>query len=187
TCSIKNIAVNIISWAKTGDQRLREIDFVGTRNQTLGTRFLYRDAIKNRSRKSAVREWSDRIEAEIVVSGNMKIENYKKLTALTFALAFLCAGVANAQIQAAGGGYYRAGYPTIYGSFGQASVAQSRMYDQVKVQNRRKTERDALISKWGLGPVEKAERETAAKGAASSNPQIVVSPPPVVRNYGVFR
>ncbi len=117
----------------------------------------------------------------------MKIGKHKKLAALTFVLAFLCAGVANAQIQAAGGGYYRAGYPTVYGSFGQASAAQSRMYDQVKVQNRRMTERDALISKWGLAAVEKAEREAAAKATARSNPQIVVQPPPVVRNYGVFR
>lgn len=117
----------------------------------------------------------------------MEIRNYKKLVALAFALAFLCAGVANAQIQAAGGGYYRAGYPTVYGSFGQASAAQSRMYDQVKAQNRRITERDALIKKWGLPAVEKAEREAAAKSAAPSNPQIVVPPPPVVRHYGLFR
>jgi hypothetical protein len=117
----------------------------------------------------------------------MNIRNFKKLAALVFALAFLCAGIANAQIQAAGGGYYRAGYPTVYGSFGQASVAQSRMYDQVKVQTRRMTEREALIKKWGLAAVEKAEREAAApKGSARSNPQIVVPPPPV-RNYGVFR
>jgi hypothetical protein len=114
---------------------------------------------------------------------------YKTLAIAIFAssIVFLSFGVANAQIQAAGGGYYRAGYPTIYGSFGQASVAQSRMYDQVKVQNRRMTDRDALIKKWGLAAVEKAERETATKGVAPSNPQIVVSPPPVVRNYGVFR
>ena len=118
----------------------------------------------------------------------MKIVRYKKLATLTFALAFLCAGVANAQIQAAGGGYYRAGYPTVYGSFGQASEAQSRVYAQVKVQTRRMTERDALIKKWGLAAVEKAEREAAApKGSAPSNPQIVVPPPPIVRNYGVFR
>jgi len=118
----------------------------------------------------------------------MEIRNYKKLAVLTFALAFLCAGVANAQIQAAGGGYYRAGYPTIYGSFGQASAAQGRVYDQVKAQNRRITERDALIKKWGLAAVEKAEREAAAqKGSAPSNPQIVVSAPLIVRNYGVFR
>jgi len=61
------------------------------------------------------------------------------------------------------------------------------MYDQVKVQNRRLTEREALIKKWGLAAVEKAEREAAANGSAPSNPQIVVSPPPVVRNYGLFR
>ena len=118
----------------------------------------------------------------------MEIRNYKKLTALTFVLAFLCAGVANAQIEAAGGGYYRAGYPTIYGSFGQASAAQGRVYDQVKVQSRRMTERDALIKKYGLAAVEKAERDAAApKGSAPSNPQIVVPPPPVVHNYGLFR
>ena len=116
----------------------------------------------------------------------MKRRIGKKRAALIFALTFLCAGVANAQIQAAGGGYYRAGYPTIYGSFGQASVAQSRMYDQVKALNRRLTEREALIKKWGLPAVEKAERETAAKASARSNPQIVVPPPPIVRNYGVF-
>ena len=115
---------------------------------------------------------------------------YRTLAIAIFAssIVFLSFGVANAQIQAAGGGYYRAGYPTIYGSFGQASVAQSRMYDQVKVQNRRLTERDALIKKWGVAAVEKAEREAAApRDSAPSNPQIVVSPPPVVRNYGVFR
>jgi len=39
----------------------------------------------------------------------------------------------------------------------------------------------------GLAAVEKAEREAAAKSAAPSNPQIVVAPPPVVRNYGLFR
>jgi hypothetical protein len=103
-------------------------------------------------------------------------------------IVFLSFSVASAQIQAAGGGYYRAGYPTVYGSFGQASAAQSRMYDQVKVQNRRRMERDALISKWGLAAVEKAEREAGStSGAKPSNPQIVVSPPPIVRNHGVFR
>ena len=85
----------------------------------------------------------------------MKRKSYKKLAALTFALAFLIVGTANAQIQAAGGGYYRAGYPTVYGSFGQASVAQGRMYDQMKQQSRRTTERDALIKKWGLATLSK--------------------------------
>jgi len=117
----------------------------------------------------------------------MKIRKHKKLAALAFALAFLCVGVANAQIQAAGGGYYRAGYPTIYGSFGQASVAQGRMYDAVKSQNRKTAERNALIQKWGPAAVEKAEREAASSSGPRSNPQIVVTPPPIVRNHGVFR
>jgi len=119
------------------------------------------------------------------------IREFSKTLAIAIfasSIVFLSFSVASAQIQAAGGGYYRAGYPTVYGSFGQASVAQSRMYDQVKVQNRRLTERDALIKKWGVAAVEKAEREAAApRDSAPSNPQIVVSPPPVVRNYGVFR
>src|SRR4030095_15602388 len=69
-----------------------------------------------------------------------------------------------------------------------ASASQSRMYDQVKVQTRRMTERDAQIKKWGLAAVEKAEREAAApKGSVPSNRQIIVSPPPIVRNHGVFR
>ena len=119
----------------------------------------------------------------------MKIRPYKKLAALIFALGFLSVGIANAQIQAAGGGYYVAGYGRVYGSFGQASVAQSRMYDTVKSQNRKTTERDALIQKWGLAAVEKAEREASsgAKRAAPSNPEIVVPARRVVRNYGVFR
>ena len=120
----------------------------------------------------------------------MTREFSKTLAIAIFAssIVFLSFSVASAQIQAAGGGYYRAGYPTVYGSFGQASAAQSRMYDQVKVQNRRRMERDALISKWGLAAVEKAEREAGStSGAKPSNPQIVVSPPPIVRNHGVFR
>ena len=117
----------------------------------------------------------------------METRIYKKLAALTFAIAFLSVGIANAQIQAAGGGYYVAGYGRVYGSFGQASVAQSRMYDAVKTQNRRTTEREALIQKWGVAAVEKAERDAASGSSKSSNPKIVVPPPRVVRNYGLFR
>ena len=117
----------------------------------------------------------------------MKIRNYKKLASVTFAIAVLSVGTANAQIQAAGGGYYVAGYGRVYGSFGQASVAQSRMYDAVKTQNRRTTEREALIQKWGLAAVEKAEREAASGSSKSSNPKLLVPPPSVVRNHGAFR
>jgi hypothetical protein len=111
----------------------------------------------------------------------------RKLASLTFALAFLSVGIANAQIQSAGGGYYIAGYGTVYGSFGQASVAQSQMYDKMKSQNRKATERDALIKKWGLAAVEKAERDAASGSSTPSNAKIVVPPPPIVRNHGVFR
>lgn len=117
----------------------------------------------------------------------MKRKSYKKLAALTFVLVFLSVGITNAQIQSAGGGYYVAGYGTVYGSFGQASAAQSRMYDAVKSQNRRTTERNASIQKWGLAAVEKAEREAASPATSRSNPQIVAPPPPVVRNHGLFR
>jgi len=82
-------------------------------------------------------------------------------------MIFMSFGIADAQIQAAGGGYYRAGYPTVYGSFGQASVAQGRMYDTMKRQ--------------------KAERNAASGSSTSSNATNIVPPPPVVRNYGIFR
>lgn len=83
------------------------------------------------------------------------------------AIALLSVGIANAQIQSAGGGYYVAGYGTVYGSFGQASGAQSRVYDTMKSQ--------------------KAKRGAVSGSSASSNAKKVVSPPPVKRNYGVFR
>lgn len=99
----------------------------------------------------------------------MKREHCKNFAILVFASAviFMSFGVANAQIQAAGGGYYRAGYPTVYGSFGQASVAQGRMYDTMKRQ--------------------KAERDAAPSPATSPNSKTVVPLRPVIRNYGVFR
>ena len=109
------------------------------------------------------------------------------IIALAFAFVILSVGFANPQIQSAGGGYYVAGYGTVYGSFGQASAAQSRMYDKMKLQSRQRAERDALVAKWGIAAVEKAEREAASGSSRSSNPKIVVPPRPVVRNYGVFR
>ena len=117
----------------------------------------------------------------------MKRRSSKELATLTFALAFLSVGITNAQIQSAGGGYYVAGYGTVYGSFGQASVAQSRMYDAVKTQNRKTADRNALVQKWGLSAVEKAESEAASGSSKPSNPRLLVPPPPVVRNHGVFR
>jgi hypothetical protein len=120
----------------------------------------------------------------------MKIRNYRKLAALTFALAFLSVGITNAQTPNAYG--YSTGYGTVYGSYGLASTMQS-MYNVAQAQMQRTTARNAMIKKWGLAAVEKAEREagsrssTGTRTSAPSNPQIVVPPPPVVRNHGVYR
>jgi len=120
----------------------------------------------------------------------MKRKQHKKLAALTFALAFLSVGITNAQTPNAYG--YSTGYGTVYGSFGLASTMQS-MYNVAQAQMQRTTARNAMIKKWGLAAVEKAEREagsrssTGTKTSAPSNPQIVVPPPPVVRNHGVYR
>jgi len=120
----------------------------------------------------------------------MKIRNHKKLAALTFALTFLSVGITNAQTPNAYG--YSTGYGNVYGSFGLASTMQS-MYNVARAQTQRTTARNAMIKKWGLAAVEKAEREagsrssTGTKTSAPSNPQIVVSAPHVVRNHGVYR
>jgi hypothetical protein len=120
----------------------------------------------------------------------MKIRNYTKLAALTFALAFLSVGITNAQTPNAYG--YSTGYGNVYGSFGLASTMQS-MYNVSRAQMQRTTARNAMIKKWGLPAVEKAEREagsrssTGTKNSVPSNPRIVVPPPPVVRNHGVYR
>ena len=114
----------------------------------------------------------------------MKTRNHKKLAALTFALVFLTVGITNAQTPNAWG--YNTGYGNVYGSFGLASTMQS-MYNVARAQSQRTTSRNAMIKKYGLAAVEKAEREAASGSSAASNPQIVVPPPPVVRNHGIYR
>ena len=125
----------------------------------------------------------------------MKIRNLIRLAALAFILAFLCSGVADAQTFNAMSGGYNTGYGTVYGSFGQAMATQN-LYNATQMIMQKTMMRNLMIKKWGLAAVEKAEREaksgsssgTKTSGSsASSNPQIVVSPPPVVRNHGVFR
>lgn len=113
----------------------------------------------------------------------------KSTTILIFAavIVFVSCGIANAQIQAAGGGYYRAGYPTVYGSFAQAGAAQSRMYSTMQTQTRKTNQRNALIKKWGRPAVEKAERAAASGPSRSSKAKIIVSAPPLIRNHGMFR
>ena len=115
----------------------------------------------------------------------MKIRNHKKLAALTLALAFLSVGITNAQTPNAYG--YSTGYGNVYGSYGLASTMQS-MYNVARAQSQRTSSRNAMIKKWGLAAVEKAEREAASRSSSSpSNPRILVSPPPVVRNHGMYR
>jgi hypothetical protein len=120
----------------------------------------------------------------------MKMRNNKTLAALTLALAFLSGGIANAQTQNAYG--YRTGWGTVYGSFGLAATMQN-MYNVAQAQMQSRIARNAMVKKWGLAAVEKAEREvgsrssTGTKTSAPSNPQIVVAPPRVVRNHGMYR
>src|SRR5262245_57943683 len=116
----------------------------------------------------------------------MKRKNYLTLTAIIFTLVFISTGIANAQIYSATSGGYRTGYGTVYGSFGLAMATQN-IYNTTQMAIQKAQTRALMIKKFGLAAVEKAERESAAKSAKPSNPQIVVSPPPVVRNHGLFR
>lgn len=124
------------------------------------------------------------------------MKNYKKSTLVIFVLAFafLSVGIANAQTANTYGGGYSTGYGTVYGSFGQAMATQN-IYNTMQMQMQKTMMRNAMIKKWGLAAVEKAEREAGTGSSSSrtrtSSPRsaskIVVSPPPVVRNHGVFR
>lgn len=126
----------------------------------------------------------------------MKLRKTDKLATLAFAFAivFLSVGNSNAQTANTYGGGYSTGYGTVYGSFGQAMATQN-IYNTMQITMQKTMMRNAMIKKWGLAAVEKAEREARSgssssgtnTASASSAPKIIVSPPPVVRNYGVFR
>ena len=110
--------------------------------------------------------------------------------AFAFVVAVLTTGVASAQTWNSSSGGYNTGYGTVYGSFGQAFATQN-IYNTMQMQMQKTMMRNAMIKKWGLAAVEKAEREAASgsssSGTKTSGSGIVVSPPSVVRNYGVFR
>lgn len=120
------------------------------------------------------------------------MKHYKTFAAVAFAFAFvvLTTGVASAQTWNSSSGGYNTGYGTVYGSFGQAFATQN-IYNTMQMQMQKTMARNAMIKKWGLAAVEKAEREAASgsssSGAKTSGPAIVVSPPAVVRNHGVYR
>ncbi len=122
----------------------------------------------------------------------MRQNHYKNLAALAFAfaVAVLTTGVASAQTWNSSSGGYNTGYGTVYGTFGQAFATQN-IYNTMQMQMQKTMMRNAMIKKWGLAAVEKAEREAASgsqsAGAKTSAPTIVVSPPAVVRNHGVYR
>ena len=114
------------------------------------------------------------------------------VVALFSAFVFVSANALSAQTYNAYSGGYSTGYGTVYGSFGLAMATQN-IYNTSQIQMQKALARQAMINKWGLAAVEKAEREAAAGKSSSgtkpaaSNPQIVVPPPRVVRNHGVFR
>jgi hypothetical protein len=89
-------------------------------------------------------------------------------------------------------GGWNTGYGTVYGSFGYAMATQN-IYNTTQMQIQRLTMRQAMINKWGLAAVEKAEREaktgsTSSQRASSSVSGPVVPPPaPPPKYYGKFR
>lgn len=111
---------------------------------------------------------------------------------VSLTILLLTAGTTAAQTYNAYSGGYSTGYGTVYGSFGLAMATQN-MYNTSQMQMQKAMARQAMINKWGLAAVEKAEREAAGKSSsggkapAPSNPQIAVPPPRVVRNHGVFK
>jgi hypothetical protein len=123
--------------------------------------------------------------------------NIFKSIFLAAVFVIFVAGISYAQTANTYGGGYSTGYGTVYGSFGQAMATQN-IFNTMQMQMQKTMARNAMIKRWGLAAVEKAEREagsgsssssrTKTSGSsASSGSKIAVPPPPVVRNHGVFR
>ena len=108
----------------------------------------------------------------------------------TSVLVFALQIISGAQTYNAYSGGYNTGYGTVYGSFGLAMATQ-QIYQTTQMQIQRLTMRQAMIKKWGVAAVEKAERE-ARSGIASLSQKSntsgpVVPPPPAPKYYGKFR
>lgn len=109
--------------------------------------------------------------------------------ALTTTLALTTAAPALAQTWNGAAGGYNTGYGTVYGSFGVAMATQN-IYNSVQLQTQRLMMRQAMIARFGLEAVEKAEREASAgKPASPQRPEglEVAPPPPPSRHVGRFR
>lgn len=110
------------------------------------------------------------------------------LLVLTILLTF---SQADAQTWNSNAGGYNTGYGTVYGTFGLAQATQN-MYNTMQMNMQRSIMRQAMIKKWGLAAVEKAEREARSGSKSGSKPSAAAGPkveyvPPVPKNYGVFR
>lgn len=104
---------------------------------------------------------------------------------LLLSLGLLLASPSFAQTWNSNAGGYTTGYGTVYGSFGLAQATQN-IYTTMQMNISRATMRQAMINKWGLAAVEKAEREAAA-GKQPSQAGLEVQAPRVVRNWGTFK
>ncbi|MCA2982070.1 MAG: hypothetical protein INH41_03490 [Myxococcaceae bacterium] len=105
-------------------------------------------------------------------------------TALTLSLS-LASWSALAQTWNSNAGGWNTGYGTVYSSFGYASAVQN-IFTTTQQNIARLTTRQAMINKWGLAAVEKAERE-AASGRALPEAGPQVAAPRVVKNLGAFK
>lgn len=123
----------------------------------------------------------------------MKMKTTTPFRFFVFCSAVLMSAVMGlAQTWNSNAGGYNTGYGTVYGSFGLAQATQN-IYNSMQINMQRTMMRSAMIKKWGLAAVEKAEREARAKSAsgrqttaASSGPRIE-HVPAVPKNYGAFR
>lgn len=122
---------------------------------------------------------------------SMKKDMLRKFT-VSIAVVITAAVFVNAQTYNSNAGGWSTGYGTVYGSFGLAQATQN-IYNTTQMNIQRLMMRQAMIKKWGLAAVEKAEREakTGSRSAATnSGPERsgpAVSAPPVKKNFSVFR
>src|SRR5215211_6561804 len=98
----------------------------------------------------------------------MKGRIYKNLAGFVFlsVLVLFSMSAASSQTYSSNSGGYTTGYGTVYGSFGLAMATQN-MYNSAQMQMRKSMARNAMIKKWGLAAVEKAEREAAGSGSST--------------------
>ncbi|MBE2250214.1 MAG: hypothetical protein IAE78_11750 [Myxococcus sp.] len=103
------------------------------------------------------------------------------------ALVVLVAVPAFSQTWSSNAGGWNTGYGTVYSSFGVAMATQN-IYNTTQLNLQRAIARQAMIKRFGLAAVEKAER-AAQSGQPSSAPAglEVSAPPPRPKNLGAFK